>query len=61
MQQHEASGEKVQILDIYFYYLFIYSLKLGIGNIFGNTKTTMPNLSLPTLENILQLYFKILL
>ena len=58
MQRHEASVKKVQILDIY---LFIYSLKLGIGNIFGNTKTTMPNLSLPTLENILQLYFKILL
>ena len=50
MQRHEASVKKVQILDIY---LFIYSLKLGIGNIFGNTKTTMPNLSLPALENIL--------
>ena len=38
MQQHEASGEKVQILDIYFYYSFIYCLKLSNGKMFGHTK-----------------------
>ena len=38
MQQHEASGEKVQIFDIYFYYSFIYCLKLNNGKMFGNTK-----------------------